>query len=49
MSVNEWPEPPTFTRGAPVTARTSSSSEPGVSIRSGAHRCCRAQFVQVGN
>jgi hypothetical protein len=49
MSVNEWPEPATFTRRAPVTARTSSSSEPGVSIRSGAQRCWRAQFVQTGN
>jgi hypothetical protein len=49
MSVNEWPEPATFTRRAPVTARTSSSSDPGVSTRSGAQRCCRAQLVQVGN
>jgi hypothetical protein len=49
MSVKEWPEPATFTRRAPVTAATSSSSERGVSIRSGAQRCCRAQFVQVGN
>jgi len=47
--VNEWPEPTTFTRRAPVTALTSSCSEPGVSIRSGAQRCCRAQFVQMGN
>jgi hypothetical protein len=46
--VNEWPEPATFTRPAPVTARTSSSSEEGVSIRSGAQRCCLAQLVQVG-
>jgi hypothetical protein len=49
MSVKEWPEPATFTRRVPVTARISSSSEPGVSMRSGAHRCWRAQFVQVGN
>jgi hypothetical protein len=49
MSVNEWPEPATFTRCAPLTARTSSSSERGVSMRSGAQRCWRAQFVQVGN
>jgi hypothetical protein len=49
MSVKEWPAPATFTRSAPVTARTSSSSECGTSIRSGAHRCCRAQFAQAGN
>ncbi len=49
MSVNECPEPATFTRRAPATARTSSSSEPGVSMRSGAQRCWRAQLVQVGN
>ena len=49
MSVNEWPEPATFTRRAPATARTSSSSERGVSMRSGAQRCWRAQLVQVGN
>jgi hypothetical protein len=49
MSVKEWPEPTTFTRPALVTAPTSSSSDPGVSIRSGAQRCCRAQFAQVGN
>ena len=49
MSVNECPEPATFTRVAPVTARTSSSSERGVSMRSGAHLCWRAQLVQVGN
>ena len=48
MSVNEWPEPATFTRPAPATARTSSSSEAGVSMRSGAQRCWRAQLVQVG-
>jgi hypothetical protein len=47
MSVNEWPEPATFTREAPSTARTSSSSEPGRAIRSGAQRCWRAQFVQA--
>ena len=49
MSVNEWPEPATFTRRAPATARTSSASERGVSMRSGAQRCWRAQLVQVGN
>ena len=49
MSVNECPEPATFTRVAPLTASTSSSSERGVSMRSGAHRCWRAQLVQVGN
>jgi hypothetical protein len=49
MSVNEWPEPTTLTRRAEVTARTSSSSEAGFSTRSGAHRCCLDQFVQVGN
>ena len=49
MSVNEWPDPATFTREAPVTALTSSSSLRGLSIRSGAQRCCRAQLVQVGN
>jgi hypothetical protein len=49
MSVNEWPVPTTFTRRAPVTARTSSSSEVGLSTRSGAARCCLDQFVQVGN
>jgi hypothetical protein len=49
MSVNECPEPATFTRPAPATARASSSSEAGVSMRSGAQRCWRAQLVQVGN
>jgi hypothetical protein len=49
MSVNEWPEPATFTREAPATALTSSSSLRGLTIRSGAQRCCRAQLVQVGN
>jgi hypothetical protein len=49
MSVNECPDPATLTRRAPATARTSSSSERGVSMRSGAQRCWRAQFVQVGN
>src|SRR5688572_18887108 len=48
MSVNEWPDPATFTRRAPVTARMSSSSERGFSMRSGAHLCCRAQLDQVG-
>jgi hypothetical protein len=49
MSVNEWPAPTTLARRALVTARTSSSSDRGVSTRSGAQRCWRAQFVQVGN
>ena len=47
--LNEWPEPATFTREAPATALTSSSSLRGLTIRSGAQRCCRAQLVQVGN
>jgi hypothetical protein len=47
MSVNEWPEPATFTHRARATARTSSSSERGRSIRSGAQRWSRAQFLQT--
>src|SRR5688572_5965001 len=48
MSVNEWPEPATLIRAAPVTAWISSSSERGLSMRSGAHLCWRAQLDQVG-
>ena len=47
MSVNEWPAPATFTRGAPATSRASSSSLPGRSTRSGAQRWSPAQFFQI--
>ena len=39
MSVNEWPEPTTFTRRAPVHRARELLLERGASMRSGAHRC----------
>jgi len=47
MSVNEWPEPATFTRRAPATTSASSASPAGVAIRSGAQRWSRVQFLQM--
>ena len=47
MSVNECPVPTPFTRWALATRSASSSSLPGRSIRSGAHRCSPAQLTQI--
>ena len=46
MSVNEWPEPATFTPRRPRHGAGHLLLRAGRSMRSGAQRCCRAQLVQ---